>query len=215
MIGALCCRLKQTLAYFAAKDIASLPQCVIAPLLFTSVLHALSSPLSSLGAFFLPILAIYYTTAGLFSIPVLSRHITLIVRCQRCFVDVVPLGISFVVSVVAPKSLNQLVGVVIVFGLTCFAGGMPTLSSLDTKIVPLCYIYHVSYVACCVRNALPLLYEVIVGSCELLCSSKLGIYGMDWKRYTSQRYARFVYVLCCGILLISRRVVCVGCVVVH
>ncbi len=50
------------------------------------------------------------------------------------------------VSIVAPESLNQLIGVVIVFSLTCFAGGMPPLASLDHKVIPLRYFYHVSCV---------------------------------------------------------------------
>ena len=49
-------------------------------------------------------------------------------------------------SIIAPESLNQLIGVVIVFSLTSFAGGMPPLASLDHKVIPLRYFYHASYV---------------------------------------------------------------------
>ena len=56
----------------------------------------------------------------------------------------VDIGISYLVSIVAPESMNQLIGVVIVFSLTCFAGGMPPLASLDHKVIPLRYFYHAS-----------------------------------------------------------------------
>ena len=66
VVANVICRYKQSIAYFLAKDIAVLPQCIVGPLLFTSVLHALTAPLASLGTFYLPILAVYYATAGAF-----------------------------------------------------------------------------------------------------------------------------------------------------
>ena len=83
-------------------------------------------------------LAVYYSSAGeLFVLHVMTQSYFEHILC-------VSKGISFVVSIVAPAALNQLIGVVIVFSLTCIAGGMPTLASLDHKIVPLGYFYHAS-----------------------------------------------------------------------
>ena len=73
------------------------------------------------------------------------------------------IGISFLVSIIAPESLNQLIGVVAVFALTCFAGGMPPLASLDHKVIPLRYFYHVSYL----RYALEAFYVGEVRGCPM------------------------------------------------
>ena len=108
---------KHTLAYFIGKDVSMLPQTLLAPLFFDLIFHALTSPRASFGAWYLVFLGLYYCA----------------------------MGYSYLVSIVAPPSLCQLVGVVAIFSNAMFAGGMPTLKQLENKWPPLCYMPSISF----------------------------------------------------------------------
>jgi hypothetical protein len=52
---------------------------------------------------------------------------------------------GYIVAVVCPPSLAQLLGVTAIFANSMFAGGQPTLKSMQEKFIPLCYLPAVSF----------------------------------------------------------------------
>jgi len=120
-----------TIGYFIGKDLSMLPHMFLAPLIFNIVYLSVTTPRGSFATYYWVMLGLYYTATAF----------------------------GYIVSIAAPPSLAQLMGVVAVFGCAMFAGGMPTLKILYTKFIPLCWLPWVSYV----RYALEALYvgEVI------------------------------------------------------
>jgi ABC-type multidrug transport system ATPase subunit len=107
-----------TLAFFLSNDLARIPTLLLAPALYSIVFVTLTSPRAPLSEYFLISFAAYFTSTGL----------------------------GYLVSILTPPSLAQLVGVVTVFSFAQFAGGAPTLPQLYTKVPPLCWLPWVSYV---------------------------------------------------------------------
>lgn len=63
-------------------------------------------------------------------------------------------GIAYIVSIVTPPALSQLVGVVCIFACSMYAGGGPVLAALYEKFIPLCWIPYISFM----RYSLEALY---------------------------------------------------------
>ena len=83
-----------TVAYFLGKDLLALPLSFLGPLMFNILFSSLAAPRASFASFYWPLMAVYYFSAS----------------------------IGYLVSILVPLSLSQLVGVVIVFANFVFVG---------------------------------------------------------------------------------------------
>ena len=107
-----------SIAYFIGKDLSVVPQMLLGPLLYCSIFVAMSA---SLGTFWGLYLVLLGTTFVSYSI-------------------------GYVVSIIAPTSLAQLVGVVVVFCMSAFDGASPTIPNLRKSPAPLDWGFeHLSY----------------------------------------------------------------------
>ena len=98
-----------SITYFIGKDLAVVPQMLLGPFLYCSIFIAMSA---SLGDF----MGLYMVLLG---------------------ITFVSYGIGYLVSIVAPVSLAQLVGVVVVFCMSAFDGASPTIPNLRLSPPPL------------------------------------------------------------------------------
>jgi hypothetical protein len=91
---------------------------VLTPFIFVLISDSMTVPRASFGEYYIVALGLYYTSFGW----------------------------GYLVSVFVSPSLAQLVGVTVVFGNSMFSGGSPTLKQMESKIVPLCWLPHVSFI---------------------------------------------------------------------
>jgi ABC-type multidrug transport system ATPase subunit len=107
-----------SISYFCGKDISVIPQMILGPLLYCAIFIAMSA---SLGDFYGLYLVLLGTTFVSYSI-------------------------GYIVSIIAPSSLAQLVGVVVVFCMSAFDGASPTIPNLHKSPPPLSWGFeHLSY----------------------------------------------------------------------
>ena len=105
-------------AYFCGKDLSVIPQIILGPLLYCTIFVAMSA---SLGDFM-----------GLYTVLLGTTFVSY--------------SIGYIVSIVAPSSLAQLVGVVVVFCMSAFDGASPTLPNLHNSPPPLSWGFeHLSF----------------------------------------------------------------------
>lgn len=157
---------RHTAAYFIGKDIGMLFEMFLAPFVYTIVYYTIITPKATFLTYYWVLLGLYYTSTGW----------------------------AYVVSVVAPPALSQLVGVVAVFGNAMFAGGMPVLKELYTKMFPLNVLPYVSYT----RYALEALYVGEVREYEqidLLQGITLSKHLKETFGYDIDAYGRDVAIL--------------------
>eukprot|EP00004_Rigifila_ramosa_P017043 TRINITY_DN4105_c0_g1_i1.p1 TRINITY_DN4105_c0_g1~~TRINITY_DN4105_c0_g1_i1.p1 ORF type:complete len:1713 (+),score=349.96 TRINITY_DN4105_c0_g1_i1:412-5139(+) len=117
---------RHTLAYFLGKDLSMLPQYLIGPNIFLLVYHTMTAPRAPYPTYWVVIFGVYYTASAF----------------------------GYLVSILVPASMSQLVGVVTVFSNSMFAGGMPTYKELLGKVPPLRWLPEISFL----RYALEALY---------------------------------------------------------
>ena len=107
-----------SIAYFIGKDLSVMPQMLLGPLLYCSIFVAMSAALGTFWGLYMVLLGTTF----------------------------VSYSIGYVVSIVAPTSLAQLVGVVVVFCMSAFDGASPTIPNLRKSPAPLNWGFeHLSY----------------------------------------------------------------------
>ena len=123
---------RHVIAYALGKDFAYWPQHMLGPFLFTAVYVMLAAPRASFWRYYGVYATVYWCASG----------------------------VAYLVSVMAPAGVQQLIGVTIIFGMAMFAGGQPTLAAMRLKAIPLRYLPMFSFM----RYALEALYvgEVIL-----------------------------------------------------
>lgn len=132
---------KHTLAYFLGKDLSMVPSMLLAPLFFGVIFLSVTTPRGSFAMYYAVFLSLQWTATAM----------------------------GYLVSIVSPAAMAQLVGVVFTFSCAMFAGGMPTLKvrpclckrsgdcvpqrsyalprlwqQLYAKIPPLCWLPYIS-----------------------------------------------------------------------
>lgn len=125
---------RHIVAYFAGKDGAHGVQLMLGPFLFTAVYVLLAAPRASFWRYFGVYATVYWCASG----------------------------VAYLVSVLAPAGVQQLIGVTVVFAAAMFAGGQPTLAAMRLKAIPLRYLPPLSFM----RYALEAVYvgEVILST---------------------------------------------------
>ncbi|KJE90030.1 ABC transporter [Capsaspora owczarzaki ATCC 30864] len=103
-----------TEAYYLGKSLAHLPVIVLAPLFFTLGYYSLLQPSASFWPYFLLYFHIYFACAG----------------------------IAYLISVLVPRDMSQLAGVLVVLVFMMFSGSSPNLQQLaDNKLIPNVLVY--------------------------------------------------------------------------
>jgi hypothetical protein len=130
--------MRHAVAYFFAKDVSFLPQMLVAPLVYCVVFLAITSPRydDSWCCF----IAAAASAAPARYLP--ARQLPSLQRSRGCRgsfsayytvllgVYYTASGFAYLVSLVVPAGLAQLVGVVTIFSNSMFAGGAPVLKQL-------------------------------------------------------------------------------------
>lgn len=141
-----------TLAYFTGKDLSMIPQLLIGPFVFCTAYQALTAPRATFGEYYAVFFACYW--------------------CASAF--------AYLVTVLSPAALAQLLGVVVIFSNAQFGGGAPTLKQLQAKFIPLCYLPSLSYI----RYALEALYVMEVSPYEQI----VALQGLDLSSIVSSTF---------------------------
>ncbi|KAL0476500.1 hypothetical protein AKO1_010739 [Acrasis kona] len=111
-------------SYFWAKDIATLPSVLIAPLVFLSVFYTLIKPRASFWEYYYAFLLVYWA----------------------CY------GLGYCVSIVWKPHLAQLAAVVHVFLFNIFSGAVLPFPEIQKMIVPLNYLPYCSFLFYCYQT---------------------------------------------------------------
>jgi hypothetical protein len=106
-----------TIAYFFGKDASMVPQFMLAPLVYCVIYLNITTPRGDFAAYYIVLLGVYYVAAGF----------------------------AYIVSIVSPPGLAQLVGVVTIFANSMFAGGAPVLKQLLQLFEPLRWFPRISF----------------------------------------------------------------------
>ena len=112
-----------TIGYFIGKDLSMLPHMFLAPLIFNIVYLSVTTPRGSFATYYWVMLGLCTSLLAVVSV----RRLGDVCECGDGAADYTATAFGYIVSIAAPPSLAQLMGVVAVFGCAMFAGGMPTL----------------------------------------------------------------------------------------